>query len=183
MEQVEVISHWPDYSESVWKVPSRIAYAVENKDQHENAWGYSVEPGAKSYCWTKLLLDSDAKHESLDDPALQNLFGSGLLKLPEKKTAQEVCRDFLKGVYQHVKRTIQTRYNPDVFDLTPMEIWVTVPAKWSDIAKAQTLQAAKDAGFGSRVDDTVYVIPEPQAAAVAALRPYLLPNSVDPIRV
>lgn len=44
---------------------------------------------------------------------------------------------------------------------------------WSDEAKHLTLKAARRAGFGSRkgnVQDTICFIPEPEAAAIAALR-------------
>jgi hypothetical protein len=58
----------------------------------------------------------------------------------------------------------------DILKITPMEFWLTVPAIWSDEAKAATRAAAKAAGFGSRPGDEINLIPEPEAAAHLALK-------------
>ncbi|KAF3480439.1 heat shock 70 kDa protein 12A [Arthroderma uncinatum] len=51
-----------------------------------------------------------------------------------------------------------------------MEFWFTMPAIWSDKAQHATREAAKRAGFGSRPGDEIYMISEPEAAAIAALK-------------
>ena len=50
--------------------------------------------------------------------------------------------------------------------VTSVEYMVTVPAVWSDTAKNATLTAAKKAGIGP----IVYMISEPEAAAIYALK-------------
>ncbi|ENH73324.1 hypothetical protein FOC1_g10008809 [Fusarium oxysporum f. sp. cubense race 1] len=47
-------------AEHCHKAPSWVAFKDENPDLDENAWGYQIEPGMKTYAWTKLLLDDQA---------------------------------------------------------------------------------------------------------------------------
>jgi hypothetical protein len=132
-------------------------------------WGFDVPPDKISYSWTKLLLDSSAESTTHDDPALmEKLLGRGWMQLPPNKTAQDVCRDYLSQVYQYAIFKLE-ELNPGALDLTPMEFWITVPAIWSDTAKAATRNAALEAGFGSRPGDHLFMITEPEAAALASL--------------
>ena len=50
---------------------------------------------------------------------------------------------------------------------TPREYVITVPAVWSEKAKAKTLSCAERAGMGS--GDNLHMITEPEAAAIYAL--------------
>ncbi|WAO91176.1 Actin-like ATPase domain-containing protein [Fusarium falciforme] len=175
-DQIEVINIWPDGPFQVPKAPSVIAYASENKDRRvkEDRWGYSVVPGMSSYLWTKLLLGGNVAPGEYDDPALKEYFGPGLLSLPPGKTAQDICSDYMACLYKYFVGRFQggTRVN---LKITPMEVWITVPAIWTDAAKRRTMEAAKAAGFGSRIflGDTISVITEPEAAALTILKPRL----------
>jgi hypothetical protein len=121
----------------------------------------------KSYSWTKLLLDGDAPKGTYDDPALANMSGIGMLRLPHWRNAPGVCEDFLCEMYLYLSTKLQQQMSKATFDMTPMECWITLPAIWSEEAKDATLTAAKNAGFGSRADDEIYTIAEPEAAAVS----------------
>lgn len=70
-----------------------------------------------------------------------------------------------------------------VFNSTPMDCWITLPAIWSDEAKELTLQAANNAGFGKRDGDELHTIAEPEAAAIAVLREYTSPVMMTPTLV
>ncbi len=183
IEDIEVVNEWPRYPFTVWKAPSRIAYASENKNLSTDTWGFSVNGNHKSYSWTKLLLDRDALAAAHDDPSLRDVFGEGMLALPPNKTAQAVCQDYLRCMHDHLVSLLQKRVGESMFNLTPMECWITVPAIWSDKATALTLQAAKDAGFASRDFDSINVIQEPEAAALTVLKPHLGADAVNPVRV
>jgi hypothetical protein len=135
----------------------------------------------KSYSWMKLLLDRKTPSTDYDDPDLKHSQGEGLLQLPPGTTATEVCGDFLREIYQYTLEYLRKRLTAAVIDITPFEFWMTVPAIWSDAAKAATWEAARMAGFGSRAGDTVNFIPEPEAAAVAALSSMALKNTLVPI--
>lgn len=181
IDKIEVINQWPGTSETVSKVPTRMAYASENKNLYVDKWGFAVTSGMESYLWTKLLLDRGTTVVELDDPALKDLFGKGMLKLPRDKTANDVCTDYLMGLYDYMVGILSKKYSPEVYAVTPIECWITVPAIWSDAAKEATRSAALKAGFGSRNFDKVNIIPEPEAAALAALKPHLDADSIDPI--
>lgn len=173
-DDIEVINIWPDCASQYTKAPSTIAYASENPKHSgkDDKWGYSVRRGMKSYAWTKLLLDKGAANGQFDDLSLKEYFGSGVLALPPGKSAERVCSDYMACLYRHLVSRIQHKVK---LDITPMEVWITVPAIWSDSAKQSTLRAAERAGFGKRqyLGDTISVITEPEAAALTILKPRL----------
>ena len=137
-----------------------------------------------SCSWTKLLLDTAAETAEFDDPALRNAAGSaGFFYLPPGKTAQQVCQDYLALVYDFVVNNLKARMTAAVFDITPMECYITMPAIWTDKAQTATRDAALAAGFGSRPFDTIHMITEPEAAAIAALKQDLQPGSVNAAKV
>ncbi|KAM0091075.1 hypothetical protein ACP6JD_005519 [Aspergillus fumigatus] len=179
LSDIILISTWPGPSrdtETVFKAPSRIAYASENNSRvTTNRWGYQVEPGMLSYSWTKLLLDQGTPLTQYDDRTLETASQTGILKLPDGKTAVDVVADYLSEVYQHILKTISKNITEDDLRITPLEFWLTVPAIWSDRALDATRTAAQRAGFGkspSRPMDQIFLISEPEAAAVTALKKY-----------
>ncbi|GIJ81658.1 hypothetical protein Asppvi_000157 [Aspergillus pseudoviridinutans] len=179
LSDIILISTWPGPSrdtETVFKAPSRIAYAAENNSRvTTNRWGYQVEPGMSSYSWTKLLLDQGAPLTQYDDSTLETASKTGILKLPEGKSAVDVVADYLSEVYQHILKTISKNITEADLLITPLEFWFTVPAIWSDRALDATRTAAQRAGFGKtslRPMDQIFLISEPEAAAVTALKKY-----------
>ena len=183
---MRIITTWPQggaggtegSNETLFKVPSRIAYRVENEKKRNfppsrDAWGYEVEAGYRSHSWTKLLLDVKANPTAFDDPSLQfgkDNLGVPIMTLPEGKTAINVTTDYLKMLYDHCITEISKHFSKTVFEITPIEFWFTHPATWSEEAKNATKQAAMAAGFGSRKNDRINLIQEPEAAAIASLR-------------
>ncbi|KAK3897524.1 hypothetical protein C8A05DRAFT_19735 [Staphylotrichum tortipilum] len=185
IDDIDVIRTWPGDGRPVegnWKTPTIIAYTTENRGATRNHWGYEVRRGMMSCSWTKLLLDTSAETSEFDDPSLRNATGSALFHIPRGKTAKLVCQDFLTEVYRFVVGNLKMRMSPEVFDMTPIECYLTVPAIWSDKARAATFEAAKAAGFGARPFDKIRIIAEPEAAAVAALRKDLRPGSVNAVK-
>ncbi|KAH8817272.1 hypothetical protein F5884DRAFT_246530 [Xylogone sp. PMI_703] len=196
INNITVISEWKVPGENVgppvgsFKVPSRIAYASEqpvpknpklaaSKNLKSGVyWGYGVKAGMKSYSWTKLLLDKSAETEMYDDPSLKHGLGSGMFELPPGTSAQKVCQDYLAEVYKFTVARLEKQMTKEIFDVTPMECYLTMPAIWSDQAQTATREAAKAAGFGSRPFDSIKMIREPEAAALAALKGDLSPGSV-----
>jgi hypothetical protein len=152
------------------KAPSWIAFKDENPELEENAWGYQVEPGMKTYAWTKLLLDDRALATEYDDPDLGRVAGNGLLKLPTGRTPKDVVTEYLRGIYAMYKKAVAERVGEDNVRDLPVDYWLTVPATWSERAKLLTKAAAMDAGFGSRPNDRLLLIAEPEAAAHLALK-------------
>lgn len=186
VDDIDVIRTWPGEGRPVegnWKTPTIIAYASENKRANRNRWGYEVRRDMEACAWTKLLLDTSAETAEFDDPSLRDATGSALFRIPPGKDAQMVCQDFLTELYRFVVNDLQMRMTAEIFALTPMECYLTVPAIWTDRARSATREAARAAGFGSRPCDSIFMIPEPEAAAIAALRKDLRPGSVNAIKV
>jgi molecular chaperone DnaK (HSP70) len=186
IDDIDVIRTWPGDGRPVegnWKTPTVIAYGAENRSANRNHWGYEVRRGMTSCSWTKLLLDTSAETAEFDDPSLRDAAGSALFHLPRGKDPQMVCQDFLTEVYRFVVGNLKMRMTPEVFNMTPMECYLTVPAIWTDKARTATWMAAKAAGFGSRPLDVIRMIAEPEAAAIAALRKDLRPGSVNAVKV
>lgn len=96
--------------------------------------------------------------------------GTGMFKLPIDMDATTTCTAYLEPLYQHTMTHLEKRFSEEGMTITPIEFWFTVPAIWSDKAKASTKLAASRAGFGSRQCDKIFMITEPEAAAVAALK-------------
>lgn len=178
-----MVSRWPNHRDNCWKAPTNIAYSHENPRLDRNHWGFEVTRGLKQYVWTKLLLDQNTDLTQYDDPLLAQMYGSGFLTLPPGKTAKDVATDYLKELYQYLMQHLEKELSAGVVRAMPMECWITMPAIWSDSAQAATRAAALAAGFGSRPGDRVNMIAEPEAAALYALKPYLGPRCLDPLKV
>ena len=129
------------------------------------------------------MLDKNALAGEYDDPALADMVGQGMMKLPDFRTAEEVCEDFLHELYIYLTSKLCEEMTQSTYDTTPMECWITLPAIWSDGAKDATLTAARNAGFGNRVGDEVFTIAEPEAAAIATLKSYSGTNALNAVKV
>lgn len=129
-------------------------------------------PRMKSYAWMKLLLDP-AVATKYDDPSLELTQGEGVLSTPVNKSPVDVCADFLTEVARFAYQSLAKRISPELLRASPLDFWFTVPAVWSDKAKHDTLRAAqkaaKQAKLSAHPDSHVFLIQEPEAAAVAAL--------------
>ena len=174
---IQVVTDWAGgvrKNEQLEKVPSKYAYALENEGLSDDKWGYEVEPWMKSYSFTKLLLDDHASRTEFDNPHLQEKVGNGLMRLPFHKTAQELASDYLRCLYKHLMAKLEKIVGRLMLKETPVHFWFTVPATWGDEATDATREAARSAGFQSRRNDGLFIITEPEAAAMA-----ILSNSVE----
>lgn len=181
---IVVLRSWPGPGRPVegnWKTPTTIAYGSENS-RNKDCWGYEVLPSMTSCSWTKLLLDTSAETAEYDDPSLREATGSSFFRLPPCKDAQRVCQDFLKEVYNFIVDRLRLQMTQEIFNVTPMECYLTMPAIWTDKAQTATREAAKAAGFGSRPFDSIKMITEPEAAAIATLKKDLRPDSVNSVK-
>lgn len=185
IDDIQVVGSWPAHDHTAWKVPSAIAYASENpRLGGVDQWGFGIPAGAQRYTWTKLLLDQDTLPTEHDDPLLRTLFSDGLLSLPPGKSAEAVCEDYLRCIYRHLAAELELRFGQHIISVTPIECWITVPALWSDKATALTKQAAVNASFAAaRAFDSVNIIKEPEAAALAVLKPLMDAGAANRLKV
>ncbi|KAL3430242.1 hypothetical protein BDV09DRAFT_202347 [Aspergillus tetrazonus] len=178
ISEITVITNWPGPSrdiDTVYKTPSRIAYVAENPRLNKDCWGFQVEPGMVSYAWTKLLLDRGTPLTKYDDSALEKASNVGIMRLPENKSPEDLVGEYLAKVYEHILKKIGKSITEETLQATPIEFWFTVPAIWSDRAQRATGDAARRAGFAGtlhRPSDRLFLITEPEAAAIAVLSKY-----------
>lgn len=172
------------------KAPTQVAFADENPELEENAWGYQVEAGYDSLfsvlrfehylthnhhrmrtcAWTKLLLDKSSLASVHDDPDLYLSQGMDILHLPKGRSAKDVATEYLKGMKRMFDTAVKEHLGAQNIDHLPIDFWLTVPASWSEKAKMLTKSAATDAGFATRPIDRIMLISEPEAAAQLALK-------------
>ena len=162
------MTSWPGDNRKLEKVPSIIAYEEDKTDFSVKAWGYDVLPEMNAYSWFKLRMVQNDEAGEHDDPLLRQSAGQGLLKLPPGRIADEVCRDYLRCVYTHILKKLNEEFKSVTMNEMPFKFVLTTPAGWSDHAKTRIQSSAESAGFGSREGDTVRMIDEPEAAALAA---------------
>lgn len=114
-----------------------------------------------------------------DDPSLVCADGDGLPAKPLHKSSVALCADCLAEVATFLYSHLQKRLTKKVLESSPIDFWLTVPAVWSDLAKYDTLHAAKLARQLAKVmlhpDSQFYLILEPEAAAIATMS-YLTMN-------
>jgi molecular chaperone DnaK (HSP70) len=128
-----------------------------------------------SYAWTKLLLDRGTPLTKYDDSALEKASNVGIMQLPENKSPEDLVGEYLAKVYEHILKIIGKSITEETLQVTPIEFWFTVPAIWSDRAQRATRDAARRAGFAGtlhRPSDRLFLITEPEAAAIAVLSKY-----------
>ncbi|RLL99951.1 hypothetical protein CFD26_105606 [Aspergillus turcosus] len=110
-----------------------------------------------------------------NDKALEAATATGIMKLPYGKVAIQVVTDFLREVYLHTCQELKEDLGNRDLDLcdVQMEFWFTTPAVWSDQVQFEYKEAAIRAGFGpsdDRPDDTIYMLCEAEAAALATFQ-------------
>ncbi|KAL7276607.1 hypothetical protein RUND412_000411 [Rhizina undulata] len=99
-----------------------------------------------------------------DTPVAKTAIQLARFKLPPV----DVVTDYLRALREHTLSVIETRFGVEFIRRTKTEYMLTVPAVWSDSAKALTMKAAKNAGFGEHETD-FNLIGEPEAAAAYSL--------------
>ncbi|KAL8837780.1 MAG: hypothetical protein Q9170_002398 [Blastenia crenularia] len=177
-ETQKPIDQWPDAlscgleGTSSEKVPTELCYKDEGY-----TWGFQIAHDAKRLQWFKLQLD----------PNLANIQSSYLKDYPDPKAApskegqstESLVTDYLTALRIHFEAVFKKNLPPSISSTAnlPFEWVITVPAVWSEVAVATTKACAERAGMGN--SSSIRVVPEPEAAAVYALR-QMVPYGVKP---
>ena len=156
-ENINVIKTWPaqnrQYAE---KTPSLIAYNTVPP-----TWGGCVRAKHdKKFSNFKLALE----------PKVKNHYGAGGGELTLgansdlDKDLTDVTADYLSCVHKFVNEVyLPNQFGAEFLKNQQKLYFITVPAIWSDLAKALTRQAAARAGIP---DDRLFLVTEPEAAAL-----------------
>jgi molecular chaperone DnaK (HSP70) len=162
-EKVSVVKTWPNAnSQYMEKIPTIISY-----HSTPPTWGGSVKPQHDlQVAHFKLGLEpSVSRHYAIDAEDEEGVMYYGThLDLPEKRAV-----DFTTDYLQCIRHFLQDRFFPTQFGAQflrnqKISYVVTVPAIWSDGAKALTRDAASKA-FDITTDELI-LVPEPEAAAL-----------------
>ncbi|KAK6353138.1 hypothetical protein TWF696_005128 [Orbilia brochopaga] len=181
VESIQVINSWPGKGNvNEDKTPSQVAYGSGLEFPKGFRWGSDIPQDKRiaRYVWTKLLLNSPSTANNGANMSADPTFAnkptlkppSGYMVLPPGKEAVDVVADYLSGVYEHIFDRLYKHHPKEYIEVTPIEFILTVPAIWSDKARNLTKDAAKRAGFGSRKDDRIRLVSEPEAAAIYTIR-------------
>ncbi|EWC46244.1 hypothetical protein DRE_04415 [Drechslerella stenobrocha 248] len=178
IDNVKVIRRWPgkERRDEV-KCPSEIAYSGGNY-----TWGYKIPPGQPRLAWAKLDLDEDNFYENQDeyvdveDPLAEPStagdgfpMAEGMRHNPMNKSPVDVVADYLTALYDVIMSNLRRAQGENFINKTAIDWIMTVPAVWSEKAQALTKEAASRAGIGQREKDRLFIISEPEAAAVYAI--------------
>ncbi|UPX15290.1 uncharacterized protein EKO05_0005744 [Ascochyta rabiei] len=165
-KHIEVIKDWPSRHTKIGtkeKVPSEIAYLSDGMK-----WGSLIPTNAQRHMWTKLELDSPQAGEAAR--IQRELVANTRVTL---KQPVDIVADFLEQVKGHLIKNLDTQYGEELWRTLPITLVITVPAVWSDAAKARTHQAVRMAGFDNssfpKLKRTI-TITEPEAAATYTIQ-------------
>ena len=159
------------------KVPSDITYNVPRPSTPsidglprpppspgaEYKWGFEVpatDPHRLS--WVKILLDPTQTRPTFVQPKKT--------VLPRGKTPFGIVTDYLRALRGYTLLTVERRLGAAALRAATVEYVLTVPAVWSDKARATTLEAAVAAGLGGDGGAGLRLITEPEGAAEYTLR-------------
>lgn len=160
----EIVTMWPTLfsqgsdGQSSDKVPTEIRYEKDGSPR----WGFRILDSQPRHQLFKLELDESRRYKQTY--LARNLSDPRGLPPGYDKTAERLIQDYLTALREHAEKTLRNKIPASAFTTTPIEYIVTVPAVWTENAKAKTKAAAEHAGMGK-----VHLVAEPEAGAVYAL--------------
>lgn len=159
---IRTVNDWPNSGASTVTTSEKVASKISYQNCKPNHWGFTVKSNEQSLSWFKLLLDPKNKVIRGSDKVVDTLRQLEALN----KAPEDVAADYLSKIWQYTKDDIRKHRGDDWADIYTVRAVLTVPAIWSDSAKDRTLRIAHKAGL----PDSVSLVSEPEAAALAVLR-------------
>ena len=160
----EVVTLWPtlfsqaNEGENSDKVPTELRY----EENGEVKWGFQILDCQPRHQLFKLELDESKKYKTTT--VSRDLPDPRGLPPGYDHSSSRLISDYLEALRKHTEHVLRSKIPAPALATTPIEYIVTVPAVWSDNAKAKTKAAAQQAGMGK-----VHLVAEPEAGAVYAL--------------
>ncbi|ORZ01937.1 hypothetical protein BCR41DRAFT_313681 [Lobosporangium transversale] len=156
--EVHEISTWPKQSHNYPKVPTCNLYGPGSKEILE--WGYTAKAAMTKPPYKHHILLSKYKLH-LDEASGPHT------PLPNGLTVVDVIADYLRLFHAHVLQTVLRGFG-SAFEQQHIQYCLSVPAMWTDYAKAIMRQAALQAGMITPLDPPhrLLLISEPEAAAL-----------------
>ena len=162
-KDIEVITQWPTTASAEFggksseKVPTELMY-----EDGFTKWGFQLQESDRRYQLFKLHLDEGHRYKSTKFPG--NLHDARGLLPGHDKTVEKLMSDYLQALRKHAEQILRHRVPQSALNSISTEYILTVPAMWTESAKAKTKAAALEAGM-----EEVSLIAEPEAGAIYAL--------------
>lgn len=160
-KDVRLITNWPNpktKNPTNDKVPSTISYSGGRVER----WGYSNTSKDEAFKWFKILLEPSHKYNE----EVKEVKDSNSLLTKVNKSPEEVVADYLRILWEYTMEDIKQEQGDDWRREFAIKVVITVPAMWSEAAKAKT----KKAGLMAGMPDNITMITEPEAAALSVIR-------------
>ncbi|KAG0337258.1 hypothetical protein BG004_007715 [Podila humilis] len=156
--EVHEVSTWPKQTHNYPKVPTCNLYGPNSNEILE--WGYTAKVAITKPPYKNHVLLSKFKLH-LDDASGPHP------PLPNGLTVVDAIADYLRLFHAHVVQTVLKGFGAS-FEQQHIQYCLSVPAMWTDNAKAIMRQAALQAGMISPLDPLhrLLLISEPEAAAL-----------------
>jgi molecular chaperone DnaK (HSP70) len=168
-KDIRLITDWP-HPESRLPNNEKVLSSICYKNGKPSRWGYKAELGDNSLKWIKVLLEPSPRFA--EKVALIKKSNELLQRL--NKTADDVVADYLRLLWQYTLKDIRESKGSDYASKFDLQVFLTVPAIWSDEAKNRVLSAGKAAGLPPNTT----CISEPEAAALYVLRKRAEENAI-----
>ncbi|GAD95968.1 hypothetical protein ANI_1_734144 [Paecilomyces variotii No. 5] len=146
------------------KVPTEIAFEY-NESGPICLWGSEIPESMPRHQWIKLALDPS--QEGVGPRLSSASVDRRDIPPPYHTSSEDLVTSYLSCMHKHLMRVLESKIGV-AFGTMTWEYVVTVPAVWTDAAKAKTNSCAQKAGL-SEVSNT-RMISEPEAAAIHALQ-------------
>ncbi|KAF9109996.1 hypothetical protein BGX27_006892 [Mortierella sp. AM989] len=156
--EVHEVSSWPKQTHNYPKVPTCNLYGPGSKEILE--WGYTAKVAITKPPYKNHVLLSKYKLH-LDDASGPHP------SLPNELSVVDAIADYLRLFHAHVLQTVLKGFGAS-FEQQHIQYCLSVPAMWTDNAKAMMRQAALQAGMITPLDPPhrLLLISEPEAAAL-----------------
>ncbi|KAF9191421.1 hypothetical protein BGZ50_009375 [Haplosporangium sp. Z 11] len=156
--EVHEVSTWPKQSHNYPKVPTCNLYGPDSKEILE--WGYPAKLAMSKPPFKHHVLLSKYKLH-LDESSAPHA------PLPNGLTVVDAIADYLRLFHAHVVQAALKGFG-SAFEQHHIQYCLSVPAMWTDHAKALMRQAALQAGMITPMDPPhrLLLISEPEAAAL-----------------
>jgi molecular chaperone DnaK (HSP70) len=129
-------------------------------DENSYRWGFQIKEKEPKHQWFKLGLDPAQERDTSN---LAKIYPNTLTLPP----VDDLVTDYLNALRIHAGNFLQQKFGAMIPRTVQWVYIITIPAMWSDMAKAKTRSCAEKAGMGS--GDNLHTIAEPEAAALYEL--------------
>ncbi|KAJ5087391.1 actin-like ATPase domain-containing protein [Penicillium angulare] len=153
------------------KAPTILAYAEENEDLSETAWGFGARAYPSLVSWFKLFLEENIDVDNWCMRAKDWANSRGIMRLPDGGTPIKPISDFLTFLYGALWGALVSKARQEIGNIDDLSVkfCFTVPVLWSLQARHDMKVAISRAGFNSRNQDKVCLLTEAEAAMTFAL--------------